>query len=322
MSKWRIAALALALLAVALSLLNASWLAPKPRGKLVLVAHRGLAQQFSREGVGNETCTATRIRKPEHLFIENTVFSMQNAVRFGADAIELDVHPTSDGRMVVFHDWTLDCRTDGTGPVRARTLSELKALDVGYGYTADGGKTYPLRGRGIGAMPTVEEVLQKLPTIGLVFNFKSKDPGDADALVAAFRRAGVKIDGKYSFYGHPRVTRRLKQLVPGAWTWFKQDLKACLADYLKFGWSGFVPGSCRNTTVAIPLNYQWAIWGWPNRFLDRMAGANTKVLIMGDYEGGSISGIERPEQLGRVPRDFRGYLWIEDFHTVGRALQR
>jgi hypothetical protein len=53
-----------------------------------------------------------------------------------------------------------------------------------------------------------------------------------------------------------------------------------------------------------------------------MAGANTKVLMFGDYQDGTIAGIERPEQLDDVPRDFRGYLWIEDFYTVGRALQR
>ena len=322
MSRWKIFGIAVAVFAVAVSLLNASWLAPRPKGKLLLVAHRGLAQQFDREGVDNETCTATRIRKPEHLFIENTVFSMQNAVRFGADAVELDVHPTTDGQMVVFHDWTLECRTEGKGPVRERTLAELKALDVGYGYTADGGKTFPLRGRGVGAMPTVEEVLQKLPTIRLVFNFKSKDPRDADGLAAAFRRAGVKIGDKYSFYGHPAVTGRMKQLIPGAWVYGKEQIKSCLTDYLKLGWTGFVPASCQNSTVAVPLNYQWAIWGWPNRFLDRMEGANTKVIMFGDYQGGVIAGIERPEQLDRVPRAFKGYLWIEDFYTVGRALQR
>ena len=322
MSKWKIFGIALAVFAVAVSLLNASWLAPKPKGKLLLIAHRGLAQQFDREGVDNETCTATRIRTPQHLFIENSVFSMQNAVRFGADAVELDVHPTSDGQMVVFHDWTLECRTNGKGRVRERTLAELKALDIGYGYTADGGKTFPLRGRAVGAMPTVEEVLQKLPTFPLVFNFKSKDPRDADQLVAAFRRAGAKIDGKYGFYGHPRVTDRMKALAPGAWIYGKEQIKACMTDYLKFGWTGFVPASCKNTTVAVPLNYQWAIWGWPNRFLDRMHGANTRVIMFGDYEDGVIAGIERPEQLDRVPRDFKGYLWIEDFYTVGRALQR
>jgi glycerophosphoryl diester phosphodiesterase len=99
-------------------------------------------------------------------------------------------------------------------------------------------------------------------------------------------------------------------------------MRACMMDYVKVGWTGYVPESCRNTTVAIPLNYQWAIWGWPNRFLDRMADVNTKVLMFGDYEDGVIAGIERPEQLGEVPRDFRGYLWVEDIYTVGRALRQ
>jgi glycerophosphoryl diester phosphodiesterase len=322
MKKWQIAGLGVAAFAVGVSLINASWMAPTPKGRLVLVAHRGLAQQFDREGVDNETCTATRIRPLQHNFIENTLFSMRNAIGFGADAIELDVHPTSDGQMVVFHDWTLDCRTEGKGPVRKHTLAELKALDVGYGYTADGGKTYPLRGRGVGAMPTVEEVLQAFPDARLVFNFKSKDSRDADALVAAFARAGVKPDEKYSYYGHPRVTNRLKQLVPGAWTFFKGEIRACMVDYMKIGWTGYVPETCRNTTVVIPLNYQWAIWGWPNRFLDRMAKNGTKVIMFGPYEDGNLAGIEKPEDLDRVPRSFKGYLWIEDFYTVGRALQR
>ena len=320
MRKRHIALAVVAAIAVPLSLLNASWMAPKPKGKMMVVAHRGVAQQFDRKGVDNETCTATRIRPPEHNYIENTLPSMLRATRLGADAIELDVHPTSDGQMVVFHDWTLDCRTDGKGVVRQKTLAELKKLDVGYGYTADGGRTFPLRGRGVGGIPTVEEVLRNFPHTPLVFNFKSKDPRDADLLVAAFQRAGKPIDNKYSFYGHPNVTSRLKQLVPGAWTWWKGDMKACLISYMKIGWTGYVPESCRNSTVALPLNYQWVIWGWPYRFLDRMAKHNTKVILLGDYKDGEIAGLERPEQLGEVPRQFKGYLWVEDIHNVGRAL--
>jgi glycerophosphoryl diester phosphodiesterase len=322
MKLWQYAGAGVVAFAVTVSLVNASWIAPRLNKPLVLVAHRGLAQQFDRAGVGRDTCTATRIRPSEHDFIENTLRSMSNARHFGAGAIELDVHPTRDGQMVVFHDWTLDCRTDGKGPVRRQTLAELKKLDVGYGYTWDGGRTFPLRGRGVGGMPTVEEVLREVPRMRLIFNFKSKDPGDADALVAAFRRAGVEMDGKYGFYGHPVVTRRLRQLVPGAWTWWKEDMKACLKDYVKFGWTSFVPETCRNTTVAVPLNYQWMVWGWPKRFLARMESVGTKVILLGPYENGEIAGLDRPEQLAKVPRDFRGYLWIEDFYAVGRALER
>ena len=321
-TRWQKVGLGFAIVLTAFSLLNASWLAPKPTGRLMLVAHRGVAQQFDREGVDNETCTATRIRPSVHKFIENTLPSMAAALDRGANAIEIDVHPTKDGQMVVFHDWTLDCRTNGKGVVRQKTWAELEGLDVGYGYSWDGGKTYPMRGRGIGQMPKLEEVLNAFPTLPLVINFKSKDPRDADVMLDAFERAGKKVDRKYSFYGHPNVLKRLKSRVPNAWTWYKDEMKACLKDYVKLGWTGFVPESCHDTTVAVPLNYQWAIWGWPNRFLDRMAGANTKVIMLGDYRDGSITGIEQPEQLGDVPRDFRGYLWVEDIWNVGPALQR
>src|SRR5688572_16437160 len=322
MSKWRMIVLGLAVLLCGLSLFNASWLAPKPKGRLMLVAHRGVAQQYDREGVDNDTCTATRIKPSDHKFIENTLPAIATAMHRGANMVEVDVHPTRDGRMVVFHDWTLDCRTNGKGVVRQKDWAELEGLDVGYGYTWDGGKTYPLRGRGVGQMPTVEEVLRTYPLLPLVFNFKSKDPRDADLLLAAFGRAGMRVDGKYLFYGHPRVTDRLKALVPGARTFWRGEMRTCLIDYLKTGWIGHVPVSCHDTIVVIPLNYQWAIWGWPNRFLDRMAKANTKVIMMGDYRDGKITGIERPEQLGQVPRDFRGYLWVEDIYNVGPALQR
>lgn len=319
---WQWGLAGVAAFAVTVSLINASWIAPRSPRPLVLVAHRGLAQQFDRKGVGRDTCTASRILPSEHDFIENSLRSISNARHFGADAIEIDVHPTKDGQMVVFHDWTLECRTDGRGPVRERTLAELKKLDIGFGYTADGGRTFPLRGRGIGGMPTLEEALREAPRMRFFVNFKSRDPRDADAAVAAFRRAGVAIDDRFGFYGHPAVTGRLRQLVPGAWTFWKDEMKACLTDYAKVGWTGYVPASCRDTTVAVPLNYQWAIWGWPRRFLARMDAVGTRVILMGPYEDGRLTGIERPEQLDKVPRDFRGYLWIEDFYTVGRALER
>ena len=48
----------------------------------------------------------------------------------------------------------------GTGNVSDYTMAELKKLDVGYGYTADEGKTYPFRGKGVGMMPELSEVFQ------------------------------------------------------------------------------------------------------------------------------------------------------------------
>jgi len=101
-----------------------------------------------------------RVREPITPEIENTIDSMRAAFELGADAVELDVHPTTDVQFAVFHDWTLDCRTEGHGETRAHDMAYLKTLDVGYGYSADGGRTFPLRGKGIGLMPSFADVMQ------------------------------------------------------------------------------------------------------------------------------------------------------------------
>ncbi|HEY7811224.1 MAG TPA: glycerophosphodiester phosphodiesterase family protein [Allosphingosinicella sp.] len=321
MKVWKPLGLGIAGVAIALSLINASWIAPDPKGHLVLVARRGVGPAILPGD--DKGCSATRIAAlDENLYIENSLPSLFRAMRLGANAIEVDVRRTRDNQVVLFRDPTLECRTNGRGAVADQTLAHLKTLDIGFGYTADGGRTFPLRGRGVGGMPTVEEALREVPKMRLIFNLASGDPADADALVAAFARAGMKIDEKYSFRGAPAATKRIKALAPGAWTWGAAELGGCLDDYVKTGWTSAVPASCRDTTVVVPIDRQWAIWGWPNRFQARMADANSKVMVVESVNGAEVTGLTRVDQIDDVPRDFRGYLWIEDFFTVGRAVQR
>jgi glycerophosphoryl diester phosphodiesterase len=61
---------------------------------------------------------------------ENTLASIQKALEFGVGAIEIDVHRCKSGEMVVFHDFTLDRTTNGSGEIAKKTLAELKALKV------------------------------------------------------------------------------------------------------------------------------------------------------------------------------------------------
>ena len=105
------------------------------------------------------------------LFPENTLEAFQYSARMGVDVLELDVHATSDGRLVVLHDSSVDRTTDGTGKVREMTLEQLKKLDAGYKFTPDGGKTFPFRGRGV-TVPTLEEILAALPA--MTFNIEPK----------------------------------------------------------------------------------------------------------------------------------------------------
>lgn len=68
---------------------------------------------------------------------ENTLAAYRQAIRLGADMIEADVNMTSDGVLVMIHDWTLDRTTDGSGPVRERTLEQVRALDAGSWFSPE-----------------------------------------------------------------------------------------------------------------------------------------------------------------------------------------
>lgn len=311
-----------AALAVTLSLMNASWIAPKPAGRLIVVAQRGIAQPL-KDGADPQACAAAQIRDPgQSLWIENSLPSLYKSTRIGADAVEVDARRTADGRIVLFRDETLDCRTDGTGRVADKTLAELKAIDIGHGYTADGGATFPMRGRGIAGMPTLEQALRELRGVPLIVRFRGSDPADADAALAEFARVGAKIDEGHGFYGDPRILQRLEQLAPQAWTFHADALGACLDAYRTTGWTSIVPDACEATTLGVPIGAGFTVWGWPYRFFARMQDAGSKVLMYRGVEDGEILGLEAAEQFDQVPRDFRGHLFVDDFGTVGSALRR
>lgn len=61
---------------------------------------------------------------------EDTLASFKNGIALGADLIEMDTHLSKDGAVVVIHDATLERTTDATGPVSARTLAELQAVNA------------------------------------------------------------------------------------------------------------------------------------------------------------------------------------------------
>lgn len=321
----KILAAALVLL-VGLMLLNASWLAPTPKGEPTLMAHRGVYHLYDkRRAMGRDTCTAQYSYPPTHEIFENTPASMQRAAALGADMVEVDVSPTKDGKMVLFHDWTVDCRTNGKGETRYLTLAQLKALDIGYGYTADGGQTFPLRGKGLGLIPTVEEGLAALPETALLFNFKSKNPDEADQLFAILKASGRDSERiGDAFYGGEQPVRRMRQLLPRNWSFnIKTEAGACTKSYLAYGWTGIVPASCKNGTLVIPINYRFAFWGWPNRLIARMESVGAKVILVGPYERGkSNEGIYTAAQLDSIPASFNGIIWVEDMEQIGTALRR
>jgi glycerophosphoryl diester phosphodiesterase len=315
--RWRLGGLAL-LLAVGY-VANASWLATASGKRPLLLAHRGVHQLFSREQLSPSTCTAQHALPSTHGYIENTIPSMQAAFEAGADVVEIDVHPTTDGQFAVFHDWRLECRTEGTGVTRMRDMSYLKSLDVGRGYTSDGGKTFPLRGRGVGLMPTLFEVLDSFPSRRFLVNVKSADPSEADKLAQTLLARSPADRARVMVYGSERVVPRLVELVPGIRGLTRSNVKSCLGHYLLLGWTSYIPAACRNAFLIVPNRYASYLWGWPRRFLRRMDRAGTEVFLAGGNAQGGVQGIDSALD---IPADYDGGIWTDRIEELGPALAR
>jgi len=116
---------------------------------------------------------------------ENTLPSFERAVRDGAGYLELDVHATRDGVVVVIHDPTLERTTDGAGAVRELTFEELRRHDAGCRFESDG--AYPFRGRGI-RVPALEELLDAFPDVPLNIEIKQTEPAIESRVVALLER--------------------------------------------------------------------------------------------------------------------------------------
>jgi glycerophosphoryl diester phosphodiesterase len=121
---------------------------------------------------------------------EDTLASFALALALGADALELDVHGTRDGVVVVIHDAVLDRTTNGSGLVSEHTWHELQQLDAGCCFTRDG-HDFPYRDQGI-RVPTLETVLQRFPLACCIIEVKQQDPPIVEEIVRIIRQLNAQ----------------------------------------------------------------------------------------------------------------------------------
>jgi glycerophosphoryl diester phosphodiesterase len=151
---------------------------------------------------------------------ENTIAAFDNGLALGADGLELDVHLSRDGAVVVHHDRTLDRTTSLTGAVAEKTTDELARADAGFSFrppAAGPGRdsahaAFPFRGRGIG-VPTLGAVLDRYPNVPVIIELKVNDEELARAVVAAVRAADALERVCLGSFGG-RVLRAARALEP------------------------------------------------------------------------------------------------------------
>ncbi|MFF9020188.1 glycerophosphodiester phosphodiesterase [Streptomyces eurythermus] len=129
---------------------------------------------------------------------ENTLRSFVAAQRAGLDLIELDLHLSKDGALVVMHDAEVDRTTDGSGPIAEKTLAELRALDAGRGER----------------VPVFEEVLE---AVRAPLQAEIKDVAAARALAEVMRARDLTARVEVSSF-HDEAITEIARLVPGVRT--------------------------------------------------------------------------------------------------------
>ncbi|TBO59364.1 glycerophosphodiester phosphodiesterase [Streptomyces kasugaensis] len=129
---------------------------------------------------------------------ENTLRSFVRAEREGLDVIELDLHLSKDGALVVMHDAEVDRTTDGSGPIAEHTLAELRELDAGRGER----------------IPVFEEVLD---AVGAPLQAEIKDVAAARALAEVMRSRD--LTGRIEVISfHDEALAAIRALLPGVRT--------------------------------------------------------------------------------------------------------
>jgi glycerophosphoryl diester phosphodiesterase len=129
---------------------------------------------------------------------ENTLRSFRRAAQAGHDQVELDLHLSKDGALIVMHDAEVDRTTDGSGLVRDLTLAEIRGLDAGLGER----------------VPVFEEVLE---AVRRPIQAEIKDTAAARVLAGVLRERGeTERVSVLSF--HDEALAEIRTLLPGVRT--------------------------------------------------------------------------------------------------------
>jgi len=259
-----------------------------------VVAHKGLHIPF-RAGAQPDPrgCVAQMIDDPANYptatryNLENTLPAISTAFQAGATRVSINLQVTSDGHVVLFHDLMLDCRTNGSGLVSDMTLAGLQALNVGWNYSANNGKTFPWRDPALPAatvtMPSLEDAFDANPGKSFWIVARPNSADQAKAIFSALAKYPdiVKVSALFaSDWVNQIATEELPQLQIARVDDSRSEI--CM--------NGFVPGqvlptACANLDLMAPYSFVSATA--VDEFATKLAAMNSKLYV-GSEGGGFV----------------------------------
>ena len=188
-------------------------------------------------------------------------------------------------------------------------------MDIKYGYTYDNGNTFPFRSKGVGLMPSFDDVLKEFPQKEFLIHIKDNGPEIGNLLIEKIREMNDETVGLYSIYGNDEAIALIKKEYPEMKAMTAQMLKKALIQYLLVGWTGYTPQSIRNMEIHIPIEYTKLIWGWPAKFLDRMNKAGSRVVLVQKI-GPWTGGFDSIKEIKDIPAGYNGYIMTDRIDRI------
>jgi glycerophosphoryl diester phosphodiesterase len=191
-----------------------------------------------------------------------TIYAFARSMRLGADMLEVDIHATADGQVIILHDGNVDRTTDGTGSVYEQTLEHVQSYDAAHDFVPGVGTTtehpdedYVFRGVRTGAkpqprgfspndfrIPTLVELMRKYPAVPINIEIKGRADSDAqsfldnaEALAKVLTEIG-RSEGIIVASFNDAAIARFQELMP------EIDLAPSIAETAAFKLGGVPPG--------------------------------------------------------------------------------
>lgn len=253
------------------------------------------SELISHKGAHNEECYRIDIQCRNHCLtwnkyqtIENTIPSIREAFNLGAQRVEIDLQLSHDNEVMVFHDDNLFCKTGQDIYLTQLKVKELKKIDISSNLKFTNLEYNPFLGKGVGLMPTLEEVLTAFPGKGFLLNPKTENPRllkRLNEVLAKFteNRKTHKIE-HFSMWGPTAAWKSLKKRFPNFGERFSHagNGNPCEYAYESYGWSGYFPPQCKGFNLALTewKLRNWNLWGGPLGMLQTFHQHGSKIYLL------------------------------------------
>lgn len=171
-------------------------------------------------------------------------------------------------------------------------------------------------------MPTIDEVLTRFPDRSFLIHIKSDDENEGIQLATHLKKLPAERLDQPTVYGGDKPIAAIKERIPSLRIMSKATMKKYLITYMALGWTGYIPSSLKHGELHIPDKVAPWLWGWPNRFLNRMDKADTRVIIVGGNGFGFSSGFDSSEEIKRLPEDYTGGIWTNRIDKIAPVFKK